>query len=430
MSSFIDPQDYIQNNSIAQDYQEMVEVVYTALIFLSLISASSTLIYLEVIHFSIDSKEFFPLLLGIPHAIPRTVLSKWIEINLIGIPLTITSAIITDFFKILPYTFIETAVIIYITLFGFSGILLGIFILNPAQEEQDIAILINGLVFFVFVFIFDLLFMTVVLFTKRFDVSPQIYMISIGIFINSVGLIFLALGIYNLEEYDLGASRGPLTQPIQTLGRIIGSIIIIWGLPLILFALIFLITFNLFLAIIGYYGFILLVIYLPNRLKWNQRLKGMLDKQYWVNSLAISPLIVILLLCSFIFNLILLNLNNDRQVNSQLQSILVQILQNDYIVIFIIISLIFGSFIEELFFRGWLFQQFEKGGYSSRSSIILTALFFGFMHAPLSIISFINAFILGLIFTSAYAKYRSLIMVASSHALYNIILLILIVNIL
>lgn len=422
MGAFFDPQTLAGANLPSATLGQVVEVLYNSLTFLSLVAAASTILFLEASYFSVDSREFLPLLLGIPEAIPRYVTAKWGQTILVGAPLAVVASVGAELSGKLPFSFVETVVVIFVALVGLSGILLGLFVLNPAADEQDVTILVNAVVFFSFVFVFDFAFLGLSLATLSWDVSPFFFMVVVGLGIIVVGAIFLWAGVYNLSHFDLGEDQGPLTRPIQALGKGVGMLVLTWVVPLLLLVVTLLFTLNLALAILAYYLFIAAVIILPSSQEWWRRFREGLRLSYGLRALGGGVLVAsLLLLMALSISPLLPSVGADQRVGATVDSFLSQPL----VLALVLGVLLVGALVEELFFRGWLYEQFESSGMPRWVAVGLTALFFGLVHAPLHLISFGWTLVMGLVLTCTYSREKNLLLVSFGHFLYNVTLVLL-----
>lgn len=88
--------------------------------------------------------------------------------------------------------------------------------------------------------------------------------------------------------------------------------------------------------------------------------------------------------------------------------------------ILLIVVTIVAPFSEEIFFRGYLYSAFKKA-WGVNAGLFLSALLFALAH--LEIYSFIPIFIIGWILAYIFEKTKSLFPVIFLHAVYNLILI-------
>ena len=99
----------------------------------------------------------------------------------------------------------------------------------------------------------------------------------------------------------------------------------------------------------------------------------------------------------------------------QLDELLQRSLQGNTVILFVSI-VVLGPIIEEILFRGILYESL-KAKHSKRSAIVISSIIFSIIH--LNIIQGINAFFAGIIFCMAYEKNRSILVPILMHTANN-----------
>ncbi|MDR2521426.1 MAG: CPBP family intramembrane metalloprotease [Spirochaetaceae bacterium] len=78
-----------------------------------------------------------------------------------------------------------------------------------------------------------------------------------------------------------------------------------------------------------------------------------------------------------------------------------------------------AAVLEELFFRRYLIDAFEKAGAPVPAASLVSVLLFTLPHVWEGVFGLINALLAGLFLTSVYLLRRRILPVAAAHALYN-----------
>lgn len=128
-------------------------------------------------------------------------------------------------------------------------------------------------------------------------------------------------------------------------------------------------------------------------------------------NINIAYIIIVGMLLSLSLNSLIINLNKILNIQNNM-------LDNKYLITMIISSVIIGPIIEELMFRGIIFNKIKTFN-KIDVSIILTTLIFAFFHDTL--FQMLYAFIIGYICIKLYLNYNSLLYPIIFHASCNII---------
>lgn len=161
---------------------------------------------------------------------------------------------------------------------------------------------------------------------------------------------------------------------------------------------------NNFMGSIGY--FIVVIFNIIVIILLNKRYKLITNK---VSFSLYFPYIYLIICYALIMNNIFFIFN---LTNSNVASI--------NIILLIISSGVIGPVVEELLFRGILFNNLNKY-YSNKKSILISSLIFGLFHT--SINGFIYAFFLGIILSYIYLKANDIKICMLGHMLSNILVL-------
>lgn len=94
----------------------------------------------------------------------------------------------------------------------------------------------------------------------------------------------------------------------------------------------------------------------------------------------------------------------------------------------VFVSSITTAYLEETYFRVYLFHQFDKAAIPGLATLVLSCTLFALCHLYEGSFGFINAFVAGLVLFLFYRRYNSLHSIAWAHAVYNMIAYFLAIN--
>lgn len=148
-------------------------------------------------------------------------------------------------------------------------------------------------------------------------------------------------------------------------------------------------------------------------LLWEERKYNIIH--YIVSLVAVFGAIIFsLLLVKIIFNLIGL-----KETSSSLIKIINIFRDNDPLIILTVVT---AGVTEELIFRGYLQPRLEILLKKPYLSIIISSVFFGLLHYRFgTIINIVGPFVIGLIFSFYYWKFRNIKVLMLCHALWDLI---------
>ena len=153
---------------------------------------------------------------------------------------------------------------------------------------------------------------------------------------------------------------------------------------------------NLFNEYLGskqiYLAFILAIIFIPLLIKDYKKIN--FDKKNKINFLQ---LIIVGIILSLIYNVF------AYYFNFVLKTSLFD--NNNNLIVTLISTGLIGPIIEELMFRGIIYNEFKKR-YNNMKSILITTIFFAVIH--INIIQILYAFALGFILIYLYEKYKNI----------------------
>ncbi|MDR2575956.1 MAG: CPBP family intramembrane metalloprotease [Treponema sp.] len=87
----------------------------------------------------------------------------------------------------------------------------------------------------------------------------------------------------------------------------------------------------------------------------------------------------------------------------------------------LVVSCISSAYLEESYFRFYLFSRKEEMGLGPHRAVLVSTLLFSICHIYEGPLGFLNAALSGVVLADVFLRFRSLHGVAAAHALYNIL---------
>lgn len=398
----------LSGRGLFQDTTNFTGEIQNAVILFSLILSASTTIYIEAASFTIQHKSMLSLIKSSPKATRRFVLAKIMQMFFFQTPIFIVLLLIINYLDVsADINIISFALQLFVIIISLICFILGIYLVNPADNEEDLTNFINLLIFYslsLFVAVFPIAQVI-----GGFASELQLALYFTILLLTSI--VVILLGIKSLDEMNIETLSSRFQSRIKTIftGTIL-TLISFNLLPLLGLSL-FLVTNNLILLIVITASMPLLFP-LMRFLKKPQRLEFHLN-QY---NLLLSLLTLTTMFISGFLATIFITFTS-------LQPSFVPIglvdIPNLIILSFILIFVV----VEEIFFRQYLYEYFEERNYIVTGMIVSTILFALFHF--LTIFSFLNAIIGGALLIFLRYKTRSIVYPIIVHLLYNSTLFIL-----
>ncbi|MHA1167207.1 MAG: lysostaphin resistance A-like protein [Candidatus Hodarchaeales archaeon] len=400
-----------------------------SIIFFALIGSASSLVFLEASYFSIENISTLPVLLGIPGGIKKLCFTKWIQVLIISLPLTIASVFLVSLLSpvVLPMTFTETCLYLYLSVIGLSGLLLGIFLLSPVSSENDIMNLVNSSVFFILMLVYETIFLIIQLIIDRAAFATNMLILLPVLFIVAAGGIIFFLGVKNLENFDIGNNEGPYTAKVHLLAKIFVLYILTWIVSLFVLFTITVFTSNIVLALTGYYFFVFVPVILDQRERFQTWLIELKEAQITTDLMSVlkkiteAATLAILMYSGAILLVItassFFSFNPIDPVYTWIYTTAIRMNIG-----LVLVLLIIAAISEELFFRYYMINTLEEKFAFWPIILLISAVSFAILHFA-TIISLINALWLGTVLAIYYEKKRSLSRAVIAHFCYNFLIL-------
>ncbi|MCY3410887.1 MAG: CPBP family intramembrane metalloprotease [Candidatus Heimdallarchaeota archaeon] len=373
-----------------------------AVIIFSLVLSSASVIFIEASSFTIQHRDMLSLIKSSPDGATKFIVAKAIQMFYFSIPIFISIILVLS-----SLGFIDTSnrgpliLTIIITLICLISICLAIYILNPIDNPEDISNFINLLFFYIISFILAIAPVVAII---RFGEITWIFTASYFLFSLLIAVISLYISIKALEQMNIEtlSSRFSLkfTQVVKSL-----------FIYMLVFNMIPLLSVGYLLSSGDIIGFLLFSSILSLIVPIFMWAKNIVKKP----AFTLRPSQIRFLFVSLVLMLLVAILISLISPNAEA---LIAISPSFPIWQVIIIIMVLGIS-EELLFRGFFFDL-SHDRLDPWENIVLTAMLFATGHV-LSVISFINAFIQGLILGYSRHKTGSLLPAVLLHLSYNLI---------
>ncbi len=397
--------------------------IQNAIMFISLAIGAGSMVYTEAANFMVSHKELFVLYKSSPKGASTFLIGKWIQMVLVQWFMAIVSIVFLQLLGIGNILhLLQMLGILAFNLFCMSGLVIGIYAINPTDNEEDVINMINMLFFFSIVLLFAGFTSSQFFFEGIRGwkiILPYIFeaLFSICVFV---------LGILALEQMDIETLDSPLRRSIL----VIISSTIVWLISWIIFpAIILSFAILLYKPIIGYLGALIIPITIPLLSHKRKQIFGSLKlgkkKILRATVFLVGGLLVIFLVNMFVGVMIQMNLIKAPSNSIQdISALLPSFGQSHSLILIILISIL--VIIEELFFRGYLLVKLQKS-LSDWVVIAITSTLFALLHVQ-GLATLIVSLIAGIVLAYARIKTETLIVPIGIHYIYNITLFLLLLR--
>lgn len=377
-----------------------------AVVIFSLVLSSASVVFIETSTFTIQHRDMFSIIKSAPSGAKKFVISKAIQMFYFTVPIFLALIIILGQ---LGFISSENRLIVMLSMAAILMTLicssLAIYLINPVDNPEDLNNFINLLFFYIFSFILAIAPVYAVI---RYETIPVGLVVAYFLSLLLISIISLGLAIKSLDRMDLETLDSPFSRGILQLVKSSIFLLVIWNFLPLLSLQYLLLTGN----VTGFIIFSSILTLLVPIIFWVKKyIKrprfGIKRQDLWILP-AIFPIMmgVGYLLSGF------------TSIQSfSLTPILAEISRGNLIIV-----VAFMVLIEELVFRGFIFD-FSRRDLSSRKTVLLTAFLFAITHF-LSFISFFNSFLQGLILGWVRWKTDSISIPLILHLLYNFLIIV------
>ncbi len=377
--------------------------VELAFILFSLILSATSVIYIETTTFMIQHKQMLSMIKSAPNGAKKLIISKAIQMFYFISPIYLAMVFILkliNIIKINPFSLIPDILLIIITLICIS---LGITIINPADNEEDISNFINLIILYVISFILASIPVIIVISHKT---AYQIYYIMSLI---PISLFSLVIAIHALQRMNIEMLSSPFSEGIINYAKAIFLLIIGWNIIPLAIVPLYLFTDNVFLFILGSS---VLTITLP-------LIYYITQKNISIPVISLYNVITLLFSVILMFVLAFVMLSVFPAPNQISYFTVIQLIGISRNQLYLLLTI--SVLTEEVFFRGYLLDILQEKHHSI-TSVIVSSIFFALFHS-FSIISIFNALFQSIILGLIKIKTKHIIFPILAHLIFNFTLI-------
>lgn len=379
-----------------------------AIFLFSLILSASTAIYIEGASLTIQHKAMLTLIKAAPNGTRKFIIAKLLQMLFIQIPLFIT-LIIT--LRALNFgtnnNLLQITGELIIIIFALICIIIGIYMINPADNEEDLTNFINLLIFYVFSFAIAI-YPVVQIITQSTTTTTLLYFFAV---ILIIAVIMVLIGIKALEQMDIETMSSDFSMKIHAGFKGYLLTLIAWNIVPLL-AVIYLVNFQ------DLVGFTILATSLPLLIPifyWKKHLLPSLS--FTISNIKTNTrnLFVALGIQLLVSSALIFSTTNSVWTDRS-----TPLFSTNINPVFLLITVIYLVLMEEAFFRGFL-QDYLSTSLSKNQAIIIQAIIFASFHF-LSFVSFVNALVAGVLLGYLRVKSSSLTWPIIFHIINNSII--------
>jgi len=388
--------------------------IESAIVLFSIVLSAASVIFIEASSFIVNHRDMFTLIKSAPSGPRKFILSKAIQMNYIIIPVFTLMIFALSLFDFIQRSslglFILFSIVILITLISVS---LMIYLVNPSDNQEDLTNFINLLIFYVFAFFIATI--PVVFTINESTLTPfrvTVYLSTLIV----ISVISLIIAIVSLDQMNLETLDSNFSLKLKHGFKVFVMFITGWNFVGLAALPYLLITEDVI-------GFAFLTLFFTASLPlifWKFRLVKIPKIKLPDNILTTIRMMFTyvggMLIISFIL-LLIIPLPSQSVETTQLFGI--SEVSSIVFILLIITTVIF----EEIFFRGFL-QDYAELKLTKNQALIMTSVIFGILH-PFSLVSFVNAIILGGVLVMSRRKSDSLMVPIIIHLSFNTIILLL-----
>ncbi len=389
-----------------------------AAIFFSLTIGAGSMVYIEAANFIVRHKEIFVLYKSAPYGIVKFLIGKWLQMSIIQSITASFAIVLLLLLNVSQFSLLlEMYTVLVFNIFCISALVIGIYSINPVDNEEDVINMINMLFFFTIVGVFAGVIASQYFFATEDNIGFW-SLIWPYIIIFLMSLTVFLLGIIAMEQMDVETLDSPLRRAIITIVAILSIWIISWIiLPLIALALGTLLN-------IFYIGIVvasIIPLLIPLMTKQVKEIFGEItEKNVKSNVMWLLKGVTLLFILNVLFGILITSglLPEFSDIN-QIYSQFFPIFQNiSRAAIFIAILVL--VIVEEIFFRGYTLIKMEKS-LGKIGAILGSSVLFALLHFN-SLVTIMFSLFAGIILAIVRYKTKSLLSPILVHYFYNITL--------
>ncbi len=380
--------------------------IENGILLFTLIVSGSTVVFIEAASFTVQHRSFLEIVKSSPNGPAKFVISKLLQMLTLEVPIFFLIILVLWTLDYAPFSdLMKISAILSVIVFSLTCTVLGIFLLNPTDNEEDLTNFINLIVFYGITFGVGTIPVSSIIISNGLTSDSLTFIVAFS----GISVVFLLLGIKTLDDMDIETLSSPLSETVK--GIFLATILTFAGwitLPA-LSGIFFFLTGN-----IGTQIFLsaLIPVALPLIYFRYHGVKFYLAEN---KARALGETVLALISMLLIAGTLLFYNTKTKQLDP-IQPLLPQI-PFLYLMVLIVSSVV----VEELFFREFLFVFVERRS-KDWVTIGSTAILFGVLHFT-SPISMINAITSGIVLAMLRKRTGSVLYPIIAHLTYNLIVL-------
>lgn len=378
------------------------EGVELSVVIFSLVLSSASVIFIDASSFTVQHKDMFAMIKASPAGAKKFIVAKVIQMLYFILPIFVTLIIVlSQVGYISPGNRIPLILIIGMILLSLICTSLAVYFVSPVDNPEDITNFINLLIFYVIAFVLAIAPVVVVLINR---IIPSWFLAVYFLFSILLSFLSLHIAIRAFDEMNIETLNSQFSNKFMLSIKIFLLYLIVMNIsPLIAIQYLIksgnLLNFLLISNILSLIPMILLwishIIHPPN---------FTLKKGHIINIILGCIGMLLLALPSIIFSSLI-------EINTPFLQL------STFTTKELILLLVLPVFVEELFFRGIVYD-ISRDKFTDIEVIIISSFLFSLSHIQ-SIISTINAFFQGMILGYFRIKNGSISSPIIMHLIYN-----------
>ncbi|MCE7735834.1 MAG: CPBP family intramembrane metalloprotease [Candidatus Heimdallarchaeota archaeon] len=402
----------LSSRGLFQSSPFFTENLEAAVLIFSLVISAASVVFIQISSFTVQHRDLFTLIKSAPEGSRKFIFAKIFQTSFIILPTYLILMLILFFNSQLSLILrINVIFIVFTTLITLITLSLAIYMVNPADNEEDLTNFINLLVFYVITFALSIIPTSLII--AEISIRWYHYVIYIGI-LAILSVISIKISIKSLDEMDLETLSSPQGDLIIHGAKSFALFATGWNvLPIFgLFALYFTSNILVTFGVIMIFTLTLPIVFWYYNVIPSPHGEQTISRN---NALLTLKTLILMLLTGVIILLVV------RLLSFAPPSNIFVVDPNSIQPTILIIVVLLLVVIEELFFR-WFILDYSLKKLPAKYAYILNAILFGIIHL-LTVFTALNAFIQAIFLCNLKVKSRSIVWPILAHFTYNIVIL-------
>lgn len=398
----------LSSRGLFRGVAEFPENVELAVIVFAIILSSASVVFIEGSAFVVQHRNMFTMLKSAPNGPWKFIISKFVQMFYIFFILFFFIIVgLSQLDIIAASNIVPILVITILGLVVLISISIVLFMINPADNQEDLVNFINLLIFYVFAFMLAIIPIVILLLELQLSISHIFLAVSITLMISIISLV---TATYALEKMDVETLHSDFSQAIHHVTR--SALLFFFGWIIVpLFSIPYFIQSGDLTGLLLIQSLFTVILPLLYYIQKYYRTKPI--PVFTIPETSLRTAIITLM--SMLVIGIIIQLIYDSLSNNQGLFVI------DLEIGELVLLLLLGVLTEEIFFRGLLID-YSSQRLRNTTSIVLASIFFASVHFA-TWGGMINAFIQGLLLGRLRLRtsiYHTIIV----HLVYNIIILV------